>query len=173
MKKNLLSIIIVSLLIVNIALTAVMLFSVVGTNQKTAAIVTDIAEVLAIELDTGEGGEGSGGVVSLADTEVYSIPDSMTITLKRDEGDDKDHYAIVKVSLSMNMQHEDYATYGPTLSTMESLIKSEIISVMSSYTLTEAQLSQDKICDEILTRIQSMFGSDFIYKVSFSDIMFS
>ena len=43
MKKNLLSILILSLLVVNIVMTAIMLFSVIGTNKKTAAIVTDIA----------------------------------------------------------------------------------------------------------------------------------
>ena len=54
----------------------------------------------------------------------------------------------------------------------ETLIKSEIISVISGYTHAEASLSQDAICDEILKRIQAMYGSDFIYKVSFSEFMF-
>lgn len=170
MKKNLLSIIILSLLVVNIALTAVMLFSVVGTNQKTASIVTDIAEVLAIELDT-DGMTGTGTAVSIADTAVYSIEDKMTITLKRDEGDTQDHYCIVKVSFSMDTTNPDYATYGD-LSAMETLLKGEIINVIGSYTLTEAQLSQDKICDEILERVQNLYESNFIYKVSFSEIMY-
>lgn len=169
MKKNLLSIVILSLLIVNIALTAIMMFSVLKTNERTASIVTDIADILALELDKSD---GSGAqAVSLADTEVYSITDSMTITLKRDEGETSDHYAIVKVSLSMNTKHEDYATYSD-IAAKETLIKSEIISVISGYTHAEAQLSQDLICDEILKRIQIMYGSDFIYKVSFSEIMF-
>lgn len=170
MKKNLLSIIILSLLVVNIALTGVMMFSVLKTNERTAAIVTDIADILALELDKGDGSD-SAAAVSLADTEVYAIPDSMTITLKKDEGEEKDHYCIIKVSLSMDMTHEDYATYSD-LSTKESLIKSEIISVVSSYTISEAQLSQDKMCQQILERIQAMYGSNFIYKVSFSEIMF-
>ena len=170
MKKNLLSIIILSLLIVNIALTAVLMFSVLKTNEKTAAIVTDIADILALELDKGDGSD-SVEAVSLADTEVYSIADSMTIPLKREEGDSKDHYCIVKVSFSMNMKDPDFATYSD-LSTKETLIKSEIISVIGSYTLGEAQLSQDAMCEEILKSVQQMYGSSFIYKVSFSEIMF-
>ena len=47
MKKNLLSIVILSLLVVNIALTAVMMFSVLKTNDRTAAIVTDIGAPLS------------------------------------------------------------------------------------------------------------------------------
>ncbi|HOO79604.1 MAG TPA: flagellar basal body-associated FliL family protein [Lachnospiraceae bacterium] len=171
MKKNLLSIIILSLLIVNIILTGIMLFSVISTNRKTAAIVTDIASILNLELDNGDG-SSPAAQVSIADTEVYVIPDPMTITLQRDEGDEKDHYCIISMSLSINMKHEDYATYGADIAAKESLIKSEIISVISEYTMNEAKLSQDEICDEILKRIQALYGSDFIYKVSISDIMF-
>lgn len=169
MKKNLLSMVILALLVVNIVLTAVMMFSVIKTNSATAAIVTDIASILKLELDDGSGSTGS---VSLADTQSYSIPDSMTITLKKEEGETKDHYAIVSVTLSMDTTHEDFATYGATIDTREALIKSEVISVVSGYTLSEAQISQDQMCEDILERLQALFGSDFIYRVSFSEIMF-
>ena len=46
MKKNLLTVLILALLIVNIALTAVMMISVSGTNKKTAALVETIATVM-------------------------------------------------------------------------------------------------------------------------------
>ena len=42
MKKNLISIIILALLIVNIVLTAIMMFSVTGTATKTSALVDNI-----------------------------------------------------------------------------------------------------------------------------------
>ncbi len=170
MKKNLLSIVILSLLVVNVALTAVMMFSVIGTNKKTAEIVTDIAGVLKLELD----GEktADAGAVSMEDTEVYSLAESMTITTKRAEGETKDTYCIVNISLSINNKHEDYAKYQPTIATNEGLIKSEIISVFSQYTADEIKLSQPEICNEILARIQKLYNSDFIYNVSISNIMF-
>lgn len=170
MKKNLLSIIVLALLIVNIALTGVMMFSVMGTNKKTAAIVTDIADILALELD--KDGDGTSSTPSLADTEVYTIADQMTITLKADEGETSPHYCIVSISLSMDTTNEDYETYSD-IASKESIIKAEVSSVISSYTLSEAQLSQDLMCQQILERIQQLYGSDFIYKVSFSSIMFS
>lgn len=171
MKKNLLSIVILSLLIVNIVLSAVTMYSVTSTNKKTAAIVTDIANIINLELDSGDDSSGMSAV-SLADTEVYSIQDSLTIPLRKEEGDTKDNYCIVSVTLSLNKTDPDYATYQPSLATSEGLIKSEIISVIGSYTLTEAKLSQDQMCEEILQRIQEMYGSKFIYKVSFSEIMY-
>lgn len=171
MKKNLLSIIILSLLIVNIALTAVMMFSVLQTNKRTAAIVTDIAGILQLELN---GPEGSSAPVSIADTEVYPISEPMTISLEKEEGDDSEHYCVVSVSLSINMKHEDYAAYGADIANKENLIKSEIISVISSYTASEGRIpeTQERMREQILERIQELYGSDFIYKVTFSDIMF-
>ena len=172
MKKNLLSLVILSLLIVNIVLNVVVLMSVTGTNKKTAAIVTDICGILDIELD--RGGSGPAAAVSMADTETYSIPDQMTITLKREAGESKDTYCIVNVELLLNKKHDDYATYGAPdqMAANVGLIKSEIISTISKYTAAEVRNGQDMICDEILKRIQDMYGSDFIYKVAFSNFMF-
>jgi len=169
-KKNLLSIIILSLLVVNIILTSIMLFSVVSTNNKTAAIVTDIAGILKLEME-GQN-EAEGAEVAMADTAVYQIAEQMTITCKRAEGDTKDTYCLVNVALSMNTKDPDYETYSATLETNESLVKSEVIAVISSYTADEIKLDQDAICQEILERVQKMYGSKFIYKVSFSNIMF-
>lgn len=169
MKKNLLSLVILSLLVVNIVLTAVMLFSVLSTNKKTAAVVTDIAGILQLELNDSVDG---GGAVSIADTEVYAIAEQ-TISLEKEEGDDKDHFAVVSLSLSINTKHEDYAAYGADVVNKEDLIKSEIIAVVSSYTATEARIPeiQTKMCEEILERIQNLYGSTFIYKVTFSNII--
>ena len=74
MKKNLISIVILSLLIVNIVISSITLFSVFGTNQKTAALVTDIAAAIALDLDT----EEEAVQVSIADVVTYDIAE-MTI----------------------------------------------------------------------------------------------
>lgn len=171
MKKNLLSIVILSLLVVNIVLTAIMMFSVTSTNKKTAAIVTDIASIINLELDKGDG-SGNAQAVSLADTQVYPIEESLTIALQPSDGDTKAHYCVVSVDLSLNIKDPDYETFNADLANKEGLIKSEINSVISNYTMEEARLSQDALCDEILERIQTMYGSEFIYKVSFRSVMF-
>ena len=69
MKKNLLSVLILVLLIVNIAMTAVMMISVTGTNKKTAELVTSIATVL--NLERYRPGEETVTDVPLAETETY------------------------------------------------------------------------------------------------------
>lgn len=54
MKKNLMTVLILALLIVNIALTGVMLVSIVGTNKKTAQLVDNITTAMNLELTVRE-----------------------------------------------------------------------------------------------------------------------
>lgn len=174
MKKNLISIVILALLIVNIVLSAITLFSVAGTNKKTAALVTDIAS--AIQLDLGisdESGEAEE-TVSMADVEPYDI-EEMTIPLKRDDsenGDGKDHFALISITLSMNTKDKGYKNYGADMDTRVSLIKGEINDVVSQYTLDEARGNNHEIEEKILQRIQDMFDSKFIYKVTISSVIY-
>lgn len=174
MKKNLISIIILALMIVNIVLTAIMMFSVVGASKKTAALVDNIATAMDLELAASSEGEAAEEVVSMADTETYSFADNMTIPLKKSEGDDKDHYCIVSITLSINTKADGYKEYGSAenLATREGLIKDEINGVFARYTMEEARDNQEIIKKEIIDRIQQMFDSKFIYNVSFGDIMF-
>ena len=96
----------------------------------------------------------------------------MTVPIRKGEGDDKDHYCVVSVTLSVNIKDEAYKTFGSDFTTQEGLIKDEINAVFSQYTIEEARDNQEQIKKEILSRLQSMFDSRFIYNVSFSDIMF-
>ena len=171
MKKNLLSILILALLIVNIILTSIMMFSVVGSANKTAALVSDIAGILQLEVGSPPGESADVVSVPISDSEVYDIEDQMTIPLQKG-ADGEDHFALVSVSLSMNIKDEGYKNYGATLSTKESLIKSAIIEVIGTYTIEELQADQSGLRQEILDRIQTMFDSKFIFEVSFRDIMF-
>ena len=81
MKKNLLSVLILVLLIVNIALTSVMMISVIGTNKKTAELVTSIATVMNLELYSPGGTAVTD--VPLAETDTYTMPE-LILKIKSD-----------------------------------------------------------------------------------------
>lgn len=49
MKRNLLSIIILALLVVNIVLSAIMMVSVSSASKKTASLVADIATIVGLK----------------------------------------------------------------------------------------------------------------------------
>ncbi|MDD6580425.1 MAG: flagellar basal body-associated FliL family protein [Lachnospiraceae bacterium] len=171
MKKNLLSVVILALLVVNLILTGIMMFSCVSANKKTAALVNDIASVLDLELTGGGSNTEEVAAVSVADTEIYNIADAMTVALRPSE-DGKEHYCMCEVSFSMNKTHEDYETMSPMVATQESKIRSIIIGVIGGYTKEEAQANQKAIESEILEQVQQMFGSNFIYEAYFRDVKF-
>jgi len=173
MKKNMLSILILALLIVNVALTAVMMLTVMGTMKKTARLIDGISSALSLEVNVPvEGAEEADAVVSVDDIAVYQIEDSMTISLAKG-ADGEAHYCIVSVSLSLNTKDPDYEKYGTSIKDKEDLIKSEIFSVIQSHPIEEAESNPELIRQEILERIQQMYGSKFVYNVVFRDIMFS
>ena len=50
MKKNMISILILALLIVNVVLTGIMMFSIMGTTKKTAKLIDGITTALSLEI---------------------------------------------------------------------------------------------------------------------------
>lgn len=172
MKKNLLTVVILALLLVDLVLTGITMFSLVSANKKTMALVDDIATALALDLSAPADAEAeTDTTVSIADTAVYNIEDAMTIALKPG-ADGVDHYALVSVSFSLNMTDPDFELYQPMLAEKESKIKSEIIEVIGAYTKEEIMENSQAVEDEILARIQSMFNSKFVYEAYFRDAKF-
>lgn len=173
MKKNMISILILALLVVNVALTSVMMFSVMGTMKKTAKLIDGISSALSLEVADASAADGEETVsVAMDDIQVYQIEDAMTISLAKG-ADGEPHFCIVSVSLSLNKKDPDFSKYSGTVSEKEDLIKSEIFSVIQAHTIEEAESNPDMLRQEILERIQGLYGSKFIYNIVFRDIMFS
>ena len=168
MKKNLLTVLVLALTLVNTILIGVMMVSVMGTNKKTAKLVGDIATVLNLELGTA--GEEEKPEVSLADTEVYAIDGSMTILLKSEPGATKSTYIVFDIALSLNKKHADYKKYGgENFKSYDSMIKSAINDAVMQYTELECR---NDMKDDILKAIQEIFQSDFVYNISLSGVKF-
>ena len=180
MKKNLLSIIILALLVVNLGMTGFMMLSVMTTNSQTAKLISDIAAALELEANGGSTGGFSGsasGVVAVTDMATWGFTgdEKLTINLKPGE-DGKSHYMVVEVVFSMNKASADYETLGSeeNLANVKEVVKSTITNKLSSYTLEELQSGMDEVArEEILESVQEMFNSNFIYDISFSSVLYS
>ncbi len=173
MKRNLISIIILALLVVNIVLTSIMMFSIVSTNKKTASLVTDVASAINLEIQGGWGEPISpAAAVPLEDTATYTIKD-LTIPMKRAETDEKDHFGVLTVVLSMNTKHEEYKAQGEgDLSGREDLIRGKINDAVGQYTADEAKGDPDMVKEAILNSVQQLYGSDFIFDVTLSSAIY-
>ncbi len=170
MKKNLISIIILALLVVNVVMTAIMMFTIIPANQKTIALVDQVAGTIKLD-SSGEVpvGNGGGANVSLADTATATIEETQTFQLKKGE-DGEDHFLVCNVAILMDTTHEDYATYGADLiESKQSLILNALSETIGQYTYEDVQaLGQAGVQQACLEKLQEVFGSTFIYQVALS-----
>lgn len=170
MKKNLVSIIILVLVLVDLILTALLTFTIIPQTKKSNQLIDQVCAAIDLEL---EGGPKDASEVPIEDIEVYNITDSFTVNLA-DSPDGKKYYAMFSVGLSINTQSEGYETYGGSegLAAKETIIRSEINTIVNSYTVDEFNAEGSKaVKEEILQAMQDMFGGkDFIVGVSFSSV---
>jgi len=180
MKRNLLSILILALLLVNTILTGVMMFSLATTNAKTAKLISDIGAAMKLEQAGGTGGGTASAPeeeVALNDQVSYEIagPDSeLTIPLTPG-ADGKQHYLVLQCAVSINKKHDDFKTYGSgDLSAYKDKVIDTINQTIGSYTFEELQQpkAQDDVKKKVLGALRSLFdGSTFIYQISFSKFL--
>ena len=135
MKKNLLAVIILALVLVNLILTAVLVFSIIPQTKKSNELIDQVCAAINIELEGGQNKDSSA--VPIEEIAVYNITDNFTVNLA-DNGDGKKHYAVFSVGLSVNKTSESYATYGgdemTELTDKETIIRSDINTVVAKYT---------------------------------------
>ena len=164
MKKNLITVITLALVVVNLVLTVILTITILPETQKANELITKVCS--AIDLDLESGSATSNANIPIDQIEVYNIDDEQTINLKQD-GDGKDHFAMITVSISMDTKNSDYKELQPQVEKKVNLIKGDINNIVSQYTIDEIKNNQSAVQDEILKDLQKMFGSDFIVAVGF------
>ena len=167
MKKNLITVVILALVLVNLILTAILTITILPQTKKANELITQICSAINLELRSGSVTSDSMSV-PIDKVASHDIPE-MTINLK-DSGDGKSHYATVSVSLSMNTESDGYKEYGETMAERDSLIKSQINAVVSGYTYEEFTANQQEVQNAILADLQKLFSSDFIVSVGFPTV---
>ena len=164
MKKNILAIIILAATIVNISLTAILLFTVVPKAQRTDALIQKIVSILDLELENPDASDYAE--IPFEERELYSIAERQTFNLSRIPGDSKNRYAFVNINLLIHTKSKDYKTIQPKLVTYENRIISIVNEVVSSYTIETIIGSKEEICDKVLEMLRTEFGSaDFLIDV--------
>ena len=167
MKKNLISVLILALVLANLILTAILAFTIIPQTKKSNELIDQVCSAIDLELES-----GSNISVPIENIELYNIVDEFTCNLK-DSGDGKDHFALFTVGVSINKESEKYNKgEGVTnLKNMETIIKDQINSIVSKYTMEEFKADGNyAVKQDILKTMQELFGDDFIVGVSFSSV---
>ena len=125
MKKNLITVIILALVVVNLVLTAVLTITIIPETQKANELITKVCS--AIDLDLQAGDTAGSLSIDVADMVDYPVNGGETLTINLVDG-----YAVLGISLSLDSTNEDYATYASdgTLSAQNNIISDKINSVI-------------------------------------------
>ncbi|MDD7403891.1 MAG: hypothetical protein SO170_09940 [Butyribacter sp.] len=158
MKKNIFSVIITALTVINVVLTAVMFFVMLPTFQKTNTLITQVAAVLNLDLDADEAAAGDAEVkMSDKSPVTVSWESQQTYNLKAGT-DNKEHYAMLKgYTLYLNKNADDFEEINELLTADQAQITGLISNVIQSHTKEEA--TQALIEKEALEEIQKSLDS--------------
>ncbi|MDD4112084.1 MAG: hypothetical protein PHC56_03505 [Herbinix sp.] len=167
MRKNILTIIILAMCLINIVLSAILIFVMVPNVNKSTALVNKVAQIIDLELESPDDAIAN---IAVSDIETHLIEEKLTCLLAK--SDDEDHYAVLYLSLSVNKTHDDYLDLQPYIGQYENDMKEIVTDEFAKYTIDEARLVKDKIKDQVKIRIQELFKSDFVINISFGNILF-
>lgn len=168
MKKNILAVIILALSLVNIVLSAVIIFTVIPTMKKTSNLIDRVVSIIDLELETPS---ESVDELTVADIETMDFEDKFTCTLKKSNEDNTIHYAVFYLSLYINKKNADTETLKPYIENNKSKIQEIVTEEFSKYTRDEISENKDVIKNNILKSIQNIFHSEFIIDISFGNII--
>lgn len=164
MKKNLITVIILALCVVNLILNIMLVFVCMPSAKKTNNLINEIASVLNLELESGTGDPS----VELEHIATFNV-EAQVVNLK-DDGSGTGHYVQVGLTLEMDNSSEDYEALMTVLTDGQGAVFDEARNVIQNYKYEEVndQEIQEKIKAQILDNLQKKYGTNCIYNVSFS-----
>lgn len=172
MKKNIFTIIIMALGVINVVLTAVIVFTMVPAMNKTSNLVNEISQMVDLELEASE--KDKNATVSYKDTEVHTFKSSkeetVTINLKA-SGDGAAHYALLDaVYVTVNKKAEDYKDLAEVLDSRGSDVLQKVTDVIGSYDYEKLSDNKDAMRNEVIKELQNFFETEAITDVSFDNL---
>lgn len=164
MKKNLITVIILAICVVNLILNIMLVFVCMPSAKKTNNLITQIASVLNLELESEDGQP----TVALEHIATYSV-EAQVVNLK-DDGSGDNHYVQVGLTLELDNSSKDYESLNTVLQGAEGPVFDEARNVIQGYTYEEVndQAKQEEIKKRILDSLQQKYATQCIYRVSFS-----
>ena len=171
MKKNILTIVIMAASIINLILSAVLIFSVMPAMNKTSNLVDKVASVVDLEIESKNKGEE---LTPIKDLDTLTIPyeSNATINLQKDTGEDENHYAIIGgIVVSFNKEEDDYSDIKALIEANTVYVEDIVKDTISSY--TAKTISQPAVKEEAVKKLQERYGTKSIVDISLPDYLVS
>ncbi len=161
MKRNMLTIVILATTLINLTLSAVLIFTVIPKAKRTDALIEKI--VAAVDLETESGIGKNYGEILPADQDEYVFQKEY-VNVKAGAGEQ--NVALANITVTLNKKHDDYATVQPLIESKKSKIVAEVSKVTGDYAVAEVAVYYEDIEKDVLKKIQEIFQSDCIIDVT-------
>ena len=167
MKKNILTIVIMAATLINVILSAVLVFSVMPAMNKTSNLVDKVASVIDLEIEDANAEEQEYTIDDLvAYTKTYN--EKVNINLKKEAGDDTNHYAQLSgFTLSFNTKAEDYSEISESIQGNDVYVDDIVKETISSYSASSIDVV--KVRAEIVKKIQEKYNTKAVVEISLKD----
>ena len=164
MKKNILTIVIMAATLINVILSAVLVFSVMPAMNKTSNLVDKVASVIDLEIEDANAEEQE---YTMDDLDPYqkTHDTAVNINMKKEAGDDANHYAqLAGFTVSFNKKAEDYSKISEAIRTNDVYVDDIVRETISSY--TASSFDRKKVPTEIVKKIQEKYNTKVVVEVS-------
>ena len=166
------NVIILALVLVNLVLSVLLVFTFVPSVNKTSVLVDKICKIVDLDVNgSGQNGEN----VSIEDLEYIPVTfadgDSQVFNLKQ-SGNSVAHIKL-GVTIVVNKKHDDYKSKLDSLKASMNYISGKIGDIMLEYTATEANDNKKVMERRVLKMIQELIASDVVYDISFTRFIIS
>lgn len=168
MRKNILTIVIMAVTVVNLILTVIMVFSIVPASNKTNRLADKVSEVIDMELEQDEAEK-----YSFEDLTPYEVKfeNKQTINLTKQDGDKEPHYVVIEgFSVSLNKEAEDYDKIYQSVQESPVYVTDCVKAAIAEQTIST--LNEGVIKESALAKIQDFYQSKCIVEVYLNGYMY-
>ncbi len=168
MKKNLITVLILAISIINLVFNIILFFVFMPSVAKTNKLIGDISEVLDLELASQSA--SSAGQVDVNNLVEFKLEEGSPINLASN-GDDELHALKYGITIKMDKTAKDYEKINTTLSTSTSYIYDITRDVVGQYTYEQVidVNVRKEIKEKLLVEFKQYFNTECIYSVEFYD----
>ena len=165
MKNKVMTVALITITSFNLVLTLVMMATLTPQVDRVNSLIEKICKVNNMELESNNIDISN---IPIDDIASYSVNSGEKMLINLADGK---HYASISVSLSINKGSERYKnTKMEILKEHESIIMDTINQVIRTYTKDDFLKNTNKAHDEICSKLQKLYGKDYIIGINFSSL---
>ena len=168
MKKNILTIIIMAATIINLVLSAVLVFSVMPAMNKTSNLVDKVSSVIDLEIDSKDDESEDYTIADLERIEI-TYDSNVNINLQK-EDDGEIHYAVIGgMTVSLNKKAEDFEDIKKLLDESTVYVEDVVQEVLSGFTYSNIDKAAAQ--QEAVKRLQEKYDTKCIVELSIKNFL--